>query len=146
MKKGSILILLIILMFIICKCVTYVDGIQFTRQDNGKYITRVQGAILCDKRVIQDWCEREPEYADIYIVYLYEDVKVQKHKGLFGEGDIDTAIILAFDKDKDGYYEIIYIDTNNDGYLDIQLQGRHLSNGEIKEYFCKYMHTEEIES
>ena len=143
MRNRSNTILLIILMLITYKCAT-VDGIQFVRQDNAKYTTRVQGAILCNRRVIEDWCAREPEYADIYTVYLYEDIKVQKHKGLFGGRDIDTAIILAFDKDKDGYYEIIYIDTNDNGYLNIRLQGRYLNIREIKEYFCRYrrMHTD----
>lgn len=142
MKSRSILI---ILMLITCKCATYVDGIQFIRQNNEEYITRVHGAILCGRRVIQDWCERELKYADVYTVYLYEDMKVQEHEGLFGGGeDIDTAIILAFDKNKDGYYEVIYIDTNNDGVLDTRLQGRPLNTGEIKEYFCKYnrVHTD----
>ena len=144
--KKIILILLTFLMFY--GCATYIDGLIYRRQDNERYITRVHGAVLCGKRVIQDWCEREPEYADIYTVYLYEDMKVQEHKGLFGGEDIDTAIILAFDKNKDGYYEIIYIDTNNDGYLDIRLQGRFLNTREIKECFCKYnrMHTDQMES
>lgn len=121
-----ILIIFIVLAVTIYKCST-LEGFRFIRQDNMNYVTEVNTTILCNKKVIQDWMKRELEYPDVYIVYLYTDEK------------IDLAIILAFDFDKDGYYEDIFIDINSDGYLDLQLQGRHCDIDRIKELYCIYL-------
>lgn len=97
---------------------------SFIRENNLGYATSTQGTILCNKRAIQDWIARaEPEYADIYTVFWLTNSK-RWH-----------AIILAFDVNKDGFYETMYFDTDGDGDLNLFLQG-NIDTDEIKRLFC----------
>lgn len=122
-KTMSILIIFMLLMTI-PGCLS--SGISFIRENNLGYATETRGDFLCGKKVIQDWIERaEPEYDNIYTVFYLTKEKYWH------------AIIMAFDKDKDKYYEDIWFDTNNDGDFDRRLQGGHLNTNEIKQLYTE---------
>ena len=124
------------------------NDLSFIRQENLGYATQTLGSYICgtDIKILQDWINRdEPEYANIYIVYLYP--KDNKKWSLFSPDVVflDRAIILAFDADKDGYYEYVIFDTDGDGKFDMELKYDSESEDAVKaneqavlELYCAY--------
>jgi hypothetical protein len=113
--------------------------VEFVRQDNIQYVTETKGTYLCDSnvKVLQDWVNRpEKEFANIYIVYQYPEIK--KKWALIQKDELDRAIILAFDIDKDGLYDYLMFDTDMNGYLDMELKGGHATAEEVLWLYCQY--------
>ena len=123
------------------------NTLGFIRQENLGYATQTLGSYICgtDIKILQDWINRdEPEYANMYIVYLYP--KDNKKWSLLSPDVVflDRAIILAFDADKDGYYEYVIFDTDGDGKFDMELkydpeEGAVKANEQgVLELYCAY--------
>ena len=119
------------------------SGVDFIRQNNSGYTTQTRGSYLCDTgiRVIQDWVDRPgSEYANLYIVYRYPEPN--KKWSLMGEDNLDRAIIVAFDINKDGIYDALWFDTDGNGKFDMFLEGGQAKEDGVLWLYCQYQQLE----